>query len=358
MSSRTQDRRHYAADLRELSVIPMNAITFAGVSKSYDTVRAVESLDLEIGSGQAVALLGPNGAGKSTSIGMLLGLVRPSAGTVSVFGETPDAAVRGGRIGATLQDGALVAGLTVRELVEFVRGLYPDPMPLEEILALANLTALAKRRADRLSGGQAQRVRFALAAAGAPRLLVLDEPTSAMDVESRRSFWASMRAYAAGGRTILFATHYLEEADENADRIIVMARGRIVADGTAEEIKAAAGGRTILFATHYLEEADENADRIIVMARGRIVADGTAEEIKAAAGGRTVRFTIGDQPTAGLDTLPGVTEVEVRGGSARMRTTDPDATVQALYGSGISVQNLEVKGAGLEDAFLSLTGDH
>jgi ABC-2 type transport system ATP-binding protein len=214
-----------------------------------------------------------------------------------------------------LQDGALVAGLTVRELVEFVRGLYPDPMPLEEILALANLTALAKRRADRLSGGQAQRVRFALAAAGAPRLLVLDEPTSAMDVESRRSFWASMRAYAAGGRTILFATHYLEEADENADRIIVMARGRIVADGTAEEIKAAAGGRT-------------------------------------------VRFTIGDQPTAGLDTLPGVTEVEVRGGSARLRTTDPDATVQALYGSGISVQNLEVKGAGLEDAFLSLTGDH
>jgi ABC-2 type transport system ATP-binding protein len=293
----------------------MNAITFTGVSKSYDTVRAVETLDLEIGSGQAVALLGPNGAGKSTTIGMLLGLVRPSAGTVSVFGDTPDAAVRGGRIGAMLQDGSLVPGLTIREVVEFVRGLYPEPLPLDEVLSLANLTSLAKRRADQLSGGQAQRVRFAIAVAGAPRLLVLDEPTSAMDVESRRSFWASMRAYAAGGRTILFATHYLEEADENADRVIVMARGRIVADGTAREIKAAAGGRT-------------------------------------------VRFTIGDQPTAGLDALPGVTGIELRGGAVRLRTTDPDATVQALYASGIEVRDLEVKGADLEEAFLALTGDN
>jgi ABC-2 type transport system ATP-binding protein len=293
----------------------MNAITFTGVSKSYEAVRAVESLDLEISSGQAVALLGPNGAGKSTSIGMLLGLVRPSAGTVRVFDKAPDTAVRAGLIGAMLQDGALVPGLTVREVVEFVRGLYPEPMPLGEILDLANLTSLAKRRADQLSGGQAQRVRFALAIAGAPKLLVLDEPTAAMDVESRRSFWASMRAYAAGGRTILFATHYMEEADENADRVIVMARGQIVADGTAREIKAAAGGRT-------------------------------------------VRFTIGDQPTAGLDALPGVTGVSVRGGSAQLRTTDPDATVQALYASGIAVRDLEVKGADLEDAFLSLTGDN
>jgi ABC-2 type transport system ATP-binding protein len=315
MSSRTQDRRHYASGLCESSVIPMNAISFTGVSKSFGAVRAVEALDLRIDSGQAVALLGPNGAGKTTAIGMLLGLVRPSAGTVGVFGESPDTAVRTGRIGAMLQDGALVPGLTVREVVDFVRGLYPEPMPLEEVLSLADLASLAKRRADRLSGGQAQRVRFALAIAGAPRLLVLDEPTSAMDVESRRSFWASMRAYAAGGRTILFATHYLEEADENADRIIVMAAGRVVADGTAQEIKAAAGGRT-------------------------------------------VRFTPGDQPTTGLDALPGVTGIEVRGGSAQLSTTDPDATVQALYASGIRVRDLEVKGADLEEAFLSLTGDN
>ncbi|MFB9832073.1 ABC transporter ATP-binding protein [Actinoallomurus acaciae] len=293
----------------------MNAITFTGVSKSYGAVRAVETLDLEIAAGQAVALLGPNGAGKSTSINMLLGLARPTAGTVGVFGRTPDEAVRAGWIGAMPQDGALVPGLAVREIVEFVRGLYPEPMPLDEVLSLANLTSLAKRRADQLSGGQAQRVRFAIAIAGAPRLLVLDEPTAAMDVESRRSFWASMRAYAAGGRTILFATHYLEEADENADRVIVINHGQVVADGTAQEIKSVAGGRT-------------------------------------------VRFTIGDQPTAGLDTLPGVTGIEVRGGSVRLRTTDPDATVRALYASGLEVRDLEVRGADLEEAFLSLTGDN
>jgi ABC-2 type transport system ATP-binding protein len=292
----------------------MNAIVFTGVSKSYGSVRAVEGLDLTIDAGSTVALLGPNGAGKSTSIGMLLGLVRPSAGEIRVFGDAPDTAVKRGRVGAMLQDGALVPGLTVREVVSFIRGLYPDPMPLEEILALANLTDLAGRRADRLSGGQAQRVRFAIAIAGAPRLLVLDEPTAAMDVESRRAFWASMREYAASGRTVLFATHYLEEADENADRVIVIARGRVVADGSPQEIKAAVGTGT-------------------------------------------VRFTIGDQSTAGLDALPGVSAVEIRGTIARLRTTDPDATVQALYATGLHVSDLEVKGADLEDAFLSLTHD-
>ncbi len=291
----------------------MNAITFTGVSKSFGAVRAVETLDLEIGVGETVALLGLNGAGKSTSLGMPLGLIRPSAGSVRVFGDLPDAAVRKGMVGAMLQNGALVAGLTVRELVEFVRTLYPEPLPATEILALASLTDLARRRADQLSGGQAQRVRFALAIAGAPRLLVLDEPTAAMDVESRRSFWTSMREYAAGGRTILFATHYLEEADENADRVIVIAKGRVVADGNAQQIKAAAGGRTI-------------------------------------------RFTIGDQPMAGFDTLPGVTGVEVRGGSVQLRTSDPDQTVRALYASDINVRDLEVKGADLVDAFVSLTG--
>jgi ABC-2 type transport system ATP-binding protein len=291
----------------------MNAITLSQVSKSYGTIHAVRGLDLTIGAGQTVAMLGANGAGKSTSIGMLLGLVRPDAGRVEVFGAGPEDAVARGRVGAMLQDGALVPGLTVREVVDFVRGLYPDPMPLEEVLAIADLTDVARQRADRLSGGQAQRVRFALAIAGAPRLLVLDEPTSAMDVGARRAFWAGMRTYAAGGRTILFATHYLEEADENADRIVVLAGGRVVADGTPTEIKARVGGRT-------------------------------------------VRFTLGDQPAAGLDRLPGVTEVEIHGTTALLQTTDPDATVQGLYGSGLRVRDLEIKGADLEDAFLSLTG--
>jgi len=291
----------------------MDAITFSQVSKSHGAVRAVDRLDLTLATGQTVALLGPNGAGKSTAISLLLGLARPDDGVVQVFGQRPDQAVAQGLVGAMLQDGALVPGLTVREIVGFVRGLYPHPLPLAEILAVADLTDLAGRRADRLSGGQAQRVRFALAIAGAPKLLVLDEPTAALDPEARRAFWAAMRAYAAGGRTILFATHYLEEADQNADRVIVLDHGRIAADGTAAQIKA----------------------------RG---------------GGRTVRFELGDQPAAALHLLPGVTALEIHGGTAILRTDDPDATVQALYSSGLTIRDLDVRGTDLEAAFLDLIG--
>jgi ABC-2 type transport system ATP-binding protein len=290
----------------------MNAIVFSNVSKSYGSVQAVRPLDLTIGTGEAVALLGPNGAGKSTTIGMLLGLTRPDSGRIQVFDGDPHDAVAAGRVGAMLQEGALVPGLTVRELVDFVRNLYRDPLPLDEALRIAGLTDLAGRRADRLSGGQAQRVRFAIAISGAPRLLVLDEPTAAMDVESRRAFWVSMRAYAAGGRTILFATHYLEEADENADRVIMVARGRVVADGTATDIKKRAGGKT-------------------------------------------VRFTLGEQSAAGLDALPGVTDVEVHGAAALLRSADADETTRALFQTGLVIRDLEVKGADLEDAFLDLT---
>jgi ABC-2 type transport system ATP-binding protein len=291
----------------------MNAISLSQVSKSFGPVQAVRGLDLTIAAGQAVALLGANGAGKSTSIGMLLGLTRPDAGRVRVFDATPEQAVARGWVGAMLQGGALVDGLTVLEVIRLVRGLYPDPMPLDEVLSVAGLTGMAGRRADRLSGGQTQRVRFAVAIAGAPRLLVLDEPTAAMDVEARRAFWAGMREYAAGGRTILFATHYLQEADQNADRVLVLAGGRVVADGTSAEIKARAGGRT-------------------------------------------VAFTLGEQSATGLDRLAGVTAVEIRGADVLLRTTDTDATVEGLYGSGLHVRDLNIKGADLEDAFLSLTG--
>jgi ABC-2 type transport system ATP-binding protein len=212
-----------------------------------------------------------------------------------------------------LQSGRLIEELTVRELVDFVRGLYPEPLGRDEILRVADLADLAPRRAGKLSGGQAQRVRFALAIAGAPRLLVLDEPTAAMDVESRLRFWESIRAYAALGRTVLFATHYLEEADENSDRVIVIARGRVVADGTAAEIKAGAGAQT-------------------------------------------VRFTLGDQSSAGLDALPGVTGVEIVAGVATLRTSDRDATVAALFrGTTLDIRGLQIGGADLEDAFLALT---
>ncbi|WP_031172992.1 ABC transporter ATP-binding protein [Streptosporangium roseum] len=291
----------------------MNAIAFTDVSKSYGNVLAVDGLDLAVEAGRTVALLGPNGAGKSTSINMLLGLLRPTRGRIEVLGTSPDEAVARGEVGAMLQSGELIPELTVRELVDFVRRLYPRPLGLDEILRMADLTDLVKRRAGRLSGGQAQRVRFALAIAGAPKLLVLDEPTAAMDVEARLRFWAGMRAYAAGGRTVLFATHYLEEADENSDRVIVVARGRVVADGTAAQIKAGAGGQT-------------------------------------------VRFTLDGQAAAGLDALPGVTAVEVEADTATLRTADPDATVAALYrGTSLRVRDLRITGAALEDAFLALT---
>jgi ABC-2 type transport system ATP-binding protein len=291
----------------------MKAIAFTDVSKSYGNVLAVDGLDLAVEAGQTVALLGPNGAGKSTSINMLLGLLRPTRGRVEILGRLPEEAVARGEIGAMTQSGELIPELTVGELVDFVRRLYPSPLGLDEILRTADLTDLVRRRVAKLSGGQTQRVRFALAIAGAPKLLVLDEPTAAMDVESRLRFWAGMRDYAAGGRTVLFATHYLHEADENSDRVIVITRGRVVADGTAAQIKAGAGGHTVSFAL-----------------------DG--------------------QAATGLDGLPGVSAVEISAGTATLRTADPDATVAALYrGTSLEVRELRITGADLEDAFLALT---
>ncbi|MCK2216559.1 ABC transporter ATP-binding protein [Actinomadura sp. ATCC 31491] len=291
----------------------MDAITFDHVSKHYGDVLAVADLSLAIEPGSTVALLGPNGAGKSTSINLLLGLLRPSSGQVLVHGRDPGAAVRDGEMGGMLQSGELIPELTVKELVDLVRRLYPRPLPLDDILRLADLGDLAGRRANKLSGGQTQRVRFALAIAGAPRILLLDEPTAAMDVESRLRFWAGMHDYAAGGRTVLFATHYLEEADAHADRVLVIARGQLAADGTAAEIKAGVGGQT-------------------------------------------VRFTLGEQPAAGLDRLPGVTAVEVVDGVVTLHTADPDATLSGLYrGTTLDVRHVQLSGADLEAAFLALT---
>jgi ABC-2 type transport system ATP-binding protein len=278
------------------------------VTKSYGAVRAVDGLNLSIAEGETVALLGPNGAGKSTTIALLLGLVPPGGGTVEVFGGSPEQAMRAGRVGAMLQEGGLIPRVTVRELIQFVRGTYPRPLPLDTILATARITDLAGRRIDKLSGGQAQRVRFAIAMAGGPDLIVLDEPTAALDVESRQEFWAAMRAY----------------------------------DGT------------ILFCTHYLEEADENAGRIVVISDGRVLADGTSRDIKRTVGGRTVSFHLGSAPSAGFDRLPGVSSIEIRGDRAFLRSNDSDATVLALADLG-AVRDLEVTGAGLEEAFLALT---
>ncbi|MFJ5223696.1 ATP-binding cassette domain-containing protein [Streptomyces sp. NPDC088400] len=286
-------------------------MSFTGVIKNFGAVRAVDGVDLGIPRGETVALLGRNGAGKSTTIGMLLGLDEPDAGTVRLFGGPPARAVAAGQVGAMLQDARPIKRVTVRELVAFVASTFPRPLPVAESLDLAGLTEYADRRVDRLSGGQLQRVRFAVALAGSPELIVLDEPTAALDVEARRAFWTSMRAYAERGNTVLFSTHYLEEADANADRIVVIDHGRIVADGTSELIKSAAGG--------HLVSVD--------------LAGRTTEEF-------------------GL--LPGVGSVEVRGGRALLRTDDSDATVVALAGLD-AIRGLEVTPATLEDAFLKLT---
>lgn len=287
------------------------AVGFSGVMRSYGAVRAVDGLELEIAAGETVALLGRNGAGKSTTLNMLLGLLPPDAGTVRLFGGTPETAVRAGRVGAMLQDGKAIPRVTVRELITFVAATYPHPMDVTEALELAGLGEFGGRRVDRLSGGQAQRVRFAVALAGNPELLVLDEPTAALDVEARRAFWRSMRAYARRGNTIVFSTHYLEEADDHADRIVVI-------DG------------------------------------GRVVADGSGEAIKRRGGGSLVSFDLAGAATEPLPGLPGVSAVEVRGDRALLRTADSDATVVALAGLGL-VRALQVTPASLEDAFLALT---
>jgi ABC-2 type transport system ATP-binding protein len=287
------------------------AVSFTGAVKTYGAVRAVDGVDMRIAQGETVALLGRNGAGKSTTISLLLGLLQADEGTVELFGAAPERSVLAGRVGAMLQDSRAVPRVTVRELVSFVAGRYPAPMPVAQALELAGITDLAGRRVDRLSGGQTQRVRYAVALAGNPSLLVLDEPTAALDVEARHAFWRSMREYAGLGRTVLFSTHYLEEADAHADRIIVIDRGRVVADGTGEQLRRAAGGNLV---------------SIDLAGRG----------------------------TEGLTLLPGVRSMEVRGDRALLRTDDSDATVIALAELG-AIRGLEVVPASLDDAFLALT---
>ncbi len=215
------------------------------VAKNYGRAPAVQGVDLHIAPGETVALLGPNGAGKSTTLDMVLGLAQPDRGRVSLFGMPPQQAVRAGAVGGMLQTGSLIGFVTVRELVTMVASLYPHPLDVNDVLRLTGTDALAGRPADKLSGGQSQRVRFALALVGNPELLVLDEPTAALDVEARRDFWSIMRSITDQGKTVIFATHYLEEADAYADRIVLMARGRIVADGSTASVKAMVGRRTV-----------------------------------------------------------------------------------------------------------------
>jgi ABC-2 type transport system ATP-binding protein len=296
-----------------------SAIELQGLVKTYrggphGPVHAVRGIDVSIARGETVALLGPNGAGKSTTIDMLLALTRPDAGEVSVFGRSPRDAVDAGTVGAMLQTGELVRDLSVRELISLMRSLYPQPMAVDDVLALAGLSEVADRRTQKLSGGQTQRTRFATALVCDPQLLVLDEPTVALDAQGRRDFWVAMREYAARGRTVLFATHYIEEADANADRAVLVAGGRVVADGPTTEIKARVGTRTI-------------------------------------------RATLPEADLQELTSLPGVRNAERHGEAIILRCNDSDATIRALVGRYPAARDIEIAGAGLEEAFLELTAD-
>ncbi|MFD9392907.1 ABC transporter ATP-binding protein [Streptomyces sp. NPDC060000] len=296
-------------------------VGFDQVSKRFGDVQAVDGLTLALRPGETVALLGPNGAGKSTTLDLLLGLKQPDSGTVRVFGTGPREAIVAGRVGAMLQSGGLMDEVTVAELVSLACGLHPRPYRAAEVLARAGIAQIADRKVDKLSGGQAQRVRFALATAGDSDLIVLDEPTTGMDVTTRQAFWATMREQADQGRTVLFATHYLEEADAIADRVLVLHRGRLLADGTAAEIKAKAGARRIAFDLE--GEFDEAALRALPFVTTLTVSNSGS----AAGSGRTVRI----------------------------QSTDADASVHAVYGLGLYPRNLEVAGLGLEQAFVALT---
>jgi len=289
------------------------AVELRGVTKRFGDLTAVDDLSLTIEPGEIVAFLGPNGAGKTTTVDMLLGLSRPNAGTVSVYGRKPAEAIARGEVSAVMQTGGLLKDLKVAETVEITATLFPHARPVAEVLDRAGISDIGDRLVGKCSGGQQQRLRFALALLSDPLLMVLDEPTAGMDVEGRREFWAAIR--------------------EDAQR-----------------------GRTVMFATHYLDEADAYADRIVLIRSGRIVADGTTAEIKAMASGRIVRATLPAANVAALSALPGVDDVEVRGDSVFIRASDSDAVARHLL-TATDARDLEIAAHNLEDAFLALTAD-
>jgi ABC-2 type transport system ATP-binding protein len=303
----------FAAPHRVVDAEP--AVRLTDVRKSYGANHAVLPLDLVLRRGETVALLGPNGAGKSTTIGMILGLVAPDAGDIRVAGRTPARAVADGCIAAMLQDAGLMPGIRVAELVRLGERCYPHAIATADALRAAGLDTVAKRRVDRLSGGQSQRLRFALALVANADILLLDEPTRALDVQGRAEFWTTMRAYAATGKTVLFATHYLDEVDENADRVIVLAGGRIVADGTPDAVRGFAGTSVVRFRL-----------------------DGQVDATTALIGG-----------------MPGVIVVDVTRDALAVTCTDADAVVRALARSTLPWHGIDVAPPDLDSTFIRLT---
>ena len=280
--------------------------------KRYGPVTALSGIDLAVQPGEVVALLGPNGAGKTTAVQLLLGLARPSEGEARLFGLDPRSVEARMRVGSMLQISKVPETLKVKEHIHLVSSYYPRPLPKAEVMAAAGLSGIENRLFGKLSGGQQQRVLFALALCGNPDLLFLDEPTVGLDVESRRAFWAVIEEKAAQGRSVLLTTHYLEEADALADRIVLISRGRIVAEGTPAEIKARAAGRKVRCRTAL-----------------------SLEEVSA---------------------LPGVKGARRDGDLVELFASEAERAVRELLHRDPSLSALEVRGADLEEAFLTLTG--
>lgn len=304
------------------------AIRLAGLTKKFGNLTAVNDVNLSIQPGEVVALLGPNGAGKSTTIDLLLGLARPTDGTAQLFGEDPRQAIVTGRVGAMLQGGALLPTTTVRESVALIQALHKHPLSVEEAMQRAGVADLAKQKVASLSGGQLQRARFAVAVVSNPDLLILDEPTAAMDVAARHSFWESMREFTSQGKTVVFATHYLDEADTFADRIVILNTGRIIADGTPAEVKSVVSGRVVSFRV-----GGPSLPAASPLAGAQ--SSGTA--------------------TRAFEALPGATSVTSRGSRIEIHSDDSDATVRALLAEYPEASDIEIVSRNMDDAFMALT---
>lgn len=282
--------------------------------KRYGSVEAVKGVNLTIHQGELVAMLGPNGAGKTTSINLMLGLRKPTSGRARLFGLNPDDRRARSRCGVMLQESGVPDTLTVRELVELFGSYYPHPMPPQRTIALAGLEEQARRQAGKLSSGQRQRLYFALAVCGDPEVIFFDEPTVGMDVESRRAFLDTIRKFAQEGKTIVLTTHYLEEADELAERVIVIDRGAVIADGTPAEIKSSVVGKRVSF---------------------------------------TTTRPLGEVDLSGLP----YSRLEIDGGRVRLFTNAPETLLREVFRRGVEIHDLEVVGADLEEAFLALTAE-
>jgi ABC-2 type transport system ATP-binding protein len=317
------------------SVLDMPATTAAAaadavaslhnVTKRYaNGVLALDGLSLNLHRDEIVALLGPNGAGKSTAVKLMMGLSSPTSGSVSIFGADPRHTAARLRTGVMLQIGTAPHMLRVREQVNLFRGYYPDPMPYADIVKAAGLDGIEDRFFVQLSGGQKQRMLFALALAGDPDLLFLDEPTVGLDIEARRAMWAQVRSLAARGKTVLLTTHYLEEADALAHRILVLNKGRLVGSGTPAEVKSLGAAAT---------SSQPNAVGLKII--------------------RCVT-TLGRDH---LFAMPGVTGVEISGSATIITTSQPEATLREMLAIDQSLHSLEVNSPALEDAFLALTSN-